>query len=447
MSVKRLLAIGFIYACTFIAWMFLGWVNSNRTKDTETALTSAVHDLFGGTHVTHHPSAYFLERAEGGFKKVKRETITESYPTKSIKSSLSRRGQSEAFATEVVEETYADYRKVFFDMEKSTVIVTLSKDYRKKGVLWFPTYWCDVTADYVFANPLDEKATFYFVCPYDTENAIARDIMLVINGETIEDVRNLFDAKGISVTLAKGERAEVRLTYRSSGTKKWFYRFGTGNENRLALLKNFRLTLTTDFKNVDYDATAISPDTYKEKGEGKELVWALNNTLAKKDVGLIIPNRVNPGYIAAKATFFGGVPLLFYFFILILVMIREKVNIHPMNFFFLAAAFFSFHLILSYFSNHINIYLAFAIGAVVSMVLVSSYLKIFLPWKIAFIYSPIAQGIYLIAFSYTFFFKGVTGMIVTIVSVITLFILMQATGSTDWNEVFRPTSDTKGVSS
>jgi hypothetical protein len=39
-------------------------------------------------------------------------------------------------------------------------------------------------------------------------------------------------------------------------------------------------------------------------------------------------------------------------------------------------------------------------------------------------------------FSYAFFFEGFTGLAVTVGSIVTLFILMQATARLDWSQVF-----------
>ena len=47
-----------------------------------------------------------------------------------------------------------------------------------------------------------------------------------------------------------------------------------------------------------------------------------------------------------------------------------------------------------------------------------------------------AQAVYLIAFSYAFFFEGYTGLAVTIGAVITLFVLMQMTARVRWSEIF-----------
>jgi len=47
-----------------------------------------------------------------------------------------------------------------------------------------------------------------------------------------------------------------------------------------------------------------------------------------------------------------------------------------------------------------------------------------------------AQLIYLVIFSYAFFWKGFTGLAITIISIVTLFVVMQATGRIKWSEKF-----------
>jgi len=59
--------------------------------------------------------------------------------------------------------------------------------------------------------------------------------------------------------------------------------------------------------------------------------------------------------------------------------------------------------------------------------------------KFAVIYVGAAQLVYLVGFSYAFFWVGKTGLTVTIGAIATLFVLMQTTGKTDWHEVFRRT--------
>jgi hypothetical protein len=56
--------------------------------------------------------------------------------------------------------------------------------------------------------------------------------------------------------------------------------------------------------------------------------------------------------------------------------------------------------------------------------------------RFAFIEIAISQLVYLVLFSYTFFFKGYTGLTITILCICTLFVLMQFTGKVDWEQVF-----------
>ena len=112
------------------------------------------------------------------------------------------------------------------------------------------------------------------------------------------------------------------------------------------------------------------------------------------------------------------------------------VNLHPMNYFFLAAAFFAFHLLMAYLVDHISIHAAFFISAAVSLALVISYMRLVVGPRFALVECGIAQFVYLVLFSYAFFFKGFTGLAVTIGSVATLFVVMQMTGRINWTERF-----------
>ena len=105
-----------------------------------------------------------------------------------------------------------------------------------------------------------------------------------------------------------------------------------------------------------------------------------------------------------------------------------------MNYFFICAAFFAFHLLFAYLIDHFSVNLSFIVAGIVSLVLVVNYLHLFTSWRTAILYGAIPQLIYLVFFSYSFFFKGFTGLTITIVAVITLAFLMQITGRIDWSE-------------
>jgi len=80
--------------------------------------------------------------------------------------------------------------------------------------------------------------------------------------------------------------------------------------------------------------------------------------------------------IAADVTFFGPVSLLFFFTVLFIVS-AVKMNkippLHPMHYFFLAAAFFAFHLLFTSLIYYVNIHAALLVSALISCALVFAY--------------------------------------------------------------------------
>ena len=114
-----------------------------------------------------------------------------------------------------------------------------------------------------------------------------------------------------------------------------------------------------------------------------------------------------------------------------------------MNYFFVGAAFFSFHLLLAYLVDHISIHLSFWICSLVSIFLVVSYMRLVVGMRFAFIEIALSQLVYLVLFSYTFFFEGYTGLAITILCICTLFVVMQFTGKVDWDKVFAKRNETE----
>src|SRR5712691_4087097 len=112
---------------------------------------------------------------------------------------------------------------------------------------------------------------------------------------------------------------------------------------------------------------------------------------------------------------------------MLIITTMRGIELHPMNYFFLAAAFFSFHLLLAYLADHISIHLAFGICSAVSIFLVISYLSIVAGARFAWVEAAMTQLVYLVLFSYAFFLPGFTGLAITIGAIVTLFVVMQMT--------------------
>ncbi len=118
----------------------------------------------------------------------------------------------------------------------------------------------------------------------------------------------------------------------------------------------------------------------------------------------------------------------------ILLAARRR-SIHPMNYVLLACAFFAFHLLFAYLIDHVAVGPAFAAASAVSVALVVSYARLFVGWRTALVQLGGSQLVYLVLFSFTFFWGGFTGLAITVVAIATLFVIMQITGRLDWARV------------
>src|SRR5206468_3267721 len=164
--------------------------------------------------------------------------------------------------------------------------------------------------------------------------------------------------------------------------------------------------------------------------------WDYQNLVSGFNVALKMPQKLQPGPLAGRISYFAPVSLFFFFFLVFILSTLRGLDLHPMNYFFLACAFFAFHLLLAYLCDHVSIHVAFLISSAVSVLLVVSYLRLVVDARFAVREAGLAQFIYLVAFSYAFFFEGFTGLAITVGAIATLFVAMQMTGRIRWAEKF-----------
>src|SRR6185436_1162023 len=125
-----------------------------------------------------------------------------------------------------------------------------------------------------------------------------------------------------------------------------------------------------NFANVDFPPGTISPSKKERQGRGCALNWRFDSFVTGQKIGMDPPNPLNPGPLASRITFFAPVSLLFFMIVMVILGVLRGRSLHPMNYFFLAAAFFSFHLLLAYLVDHVNLHAAFAIASAASVFLV-----------------------------------------------------------------------------
>lgn len=420
----RIAAIALIFLCTTIAWAILGTTIFQRTYDSGSASDSRVESTWGAPHKQLPPRALFEETT------VKKELTTQN-----------------GAKVETVSQQKAVKE---LPLEASNLNVDLNLEHRQKGLLWYNTYKVSFDGTYAFRNTSDKDQDVLFTLNFPTAQAIYDDLVFMIDGVPVA-LRNGKNGASGAAKIAAGKTAYLKVGYKSQGLNDWRYSFGseipsntqslgeaaTSGAN-IAQVRDFSLKMTTNFKDIDFPDNTLSPTLKNETQNGWALDWNYKNLVSGYQIAMTMPEKLQPGPLAGRISFFAPVSLFFFFFLMLIITTLRGIELHPMNYFFLAAAFFSFHLLLAYLVDHISIHMAFAICSAVSIFLVISYLRLVVGTRFAMREAAVAQFIYLVAFSYAFFLKGFTGLAVTIGSITTLFVVMQATGKIRWREKFSP---------
>jgi inner membrane protein involved in colicin E2 resistance len=412
---KRIAAISLIFVCTAIAWAILGTTIFSRTYSAESGLSGRVASTWGAAREQSPPQITrewqeekTVEVEENGKKTTKKESYRRSAPVK---------------------------------IDGSRITAALHVDYRQKGLLWFSTYKVDFNGAYTFQNPKPSEEEFAIALPLPAQQAVYDNVEL-----RLDDKPLALTFSGSQVTartrLAPGAKAVLRAEYRSQGLDSWRYMFSGANggqanpQGEISQARDFHLLLKTDFSGFDFPDNSLSPTEKRGTGNGWELQWNYENLVSGFDIALKMPQKLQPGPLAGRISYFAPVSLFFFFFLMFILSTMRGNNLHPMNYFFLACAFFAFHLLLAYLADHISIHAAFVISSIVSIVLVISYLRLVVDLRFAVVDAGLTQLIYLVLFSYAFFFEGFTGLAVTIGAILTLFVVMQMTGRLRWEEKF-----------
>ena len=401
----RIAAITFILGCTSVAWFILGGTIGRRTAESDDKARPGVVSIWGAAQEQSPPSASYEQTEQ---KKI--ETETDGHKT-----------------IRTVSQTHS----VQLSLDASRITTTLALEYRQRGLLWYSTYVVDFVGAYTFRNPTSDPQLVTYRFRFPAAHATYDGLGMELNGRPLPAASEKEDIS-ITAPLAPREIAVLRVVYRSHGLGSWRYRLA----EEVGQTRDFTLTVKTNFKEVDFPLNALSPTEKRETPTGWELTWRYANLISGFQIGVTMPERLQPGPLAGQISYFAPVSLLLFFFLMFIITTLRGIDLHPMNYFFLAAAFFAFHLLLAYLVDHISIHVAFLVCSFVSVFLVVSYLRLVVGPRFALVEAGGAQFIYLVLFSYAFFLHGFTGLAVTVGCIVTLFVVMQMTGRICWADRF-----------
>lgn len=387
--IKRLIAIALIFSGTSVSWMVLGGATLFRASNMDNILGKKVGQIWGSRQTQNALEVRYYSKKSGNYND--RENIP---------------------------------------LVGSDIQVKLDMEHRQKGLMWYAVYTVNFEALYTVKNTTGKTRTLELVFDFPSNSAIYDDFVFqpVGRGWYNQPQPSSGEVTG-KLKLAPNEEVQMKVGYRSQGMQDWKYSFGGG----VAQVKDFALLMETDFADIDFPTGSVSPTEKKRTKTGWQLNWTYSNLVTGVKIGMLLPEKIQPGPLAGRISLFAPVSLFFFMMVLLVLALISGVEVHPMHFFFLSAAFFAFHLLMSYLVDHISIHLAFAISAAVSVALVLSYLNRALTRGFA-LKATVVQLIYLVLFSYTFFFKGYTGLAITIGAVATLFVMMQLTAKVNWDQ-------------
>jgi hypothetical protein len=454
MSIKRLVGLIFVYVVTCAAWMVLAGVTEMRTSKQTHALRGKVSNSWGEPQAQRAPNLAFraivpTDQYVAGAELMSLEEaaalgIEPPKPPKQKEADRSkqpRRG-TKAAAKQSTEQSAQDEEppKIWVSraqsepvaLDASTVSAELHSDPRRKGLVWYSLYDVAFGGDYSYEHSRHEVGylDIEFVLP--TQAALYDQLVFEVNGE---DQRAALDPSTgtfkVSMPVRLHSKINFRTGYRSRGSTTWTYVPGAGVEQ----LENFRLSMATDFADIDFPGQTLSPTHKQRTDDGWTLDWNFKSTVTGHGMGMVLPQHIQPGELSTALTLSAPISLLFFFFMLFVLSTLQKIDIHPINYMLLGGAFFAFHLLFSYSADHLTVPWAFAISSVVSQTLVVSYLRLVVSSKFALREAALGQLVYLIGFSLAHFWEGFTGLTITVLAIITLFLLMQATGRLRWSEV------------
>jgi hypothetical protein len=408
------LAIAVIWLGCLAAWMILGSTLHLRSDSLSGSLTGDVYTLWGPPGRQAPPAATYKKR------ELKEEVVIEEKPEGNTKKIVQR-------------EIWSD---VPIALDASNIRVKLELQQQRKGLMWFPTYGVDFDARYTFLNDSTEAQDVTLRFPLRTggegtaSNASFDGFAIVDAQKKPVEFRINGDDAVFAQRLGPGERRQFGISYRTRGTSSFRYLMaqGTGRVHDLTV------DIDTNFPNVDFPTDTLSPTSRKLTDSSFHGQWRFASLVSTSAVGVDLPQLLNPGPLAAKVTFFAPLSLLFFFFVVAILSQVRGHELHPMHYFLLGCAFFAFHLLFAYLVDRFEIVTSFCIASAVSVFLVVSYARLFVGWTFAVREMGIAQLLYLVLFSYTFFWEGFTGLAITIGAIATLFFVMQVTGRTNWRQ-------------
>jgi len=405
--------IGLIFAVFVLAsvgWLILAGVTEHRSSQQSAVLDERVGGLWGNAQTQAPP-----------------QLSTEWTSNETVRSTELRNGQQVE-----VERVQPLAHSEPVSVDSTNIDVALHSDLRRKGLLWFSLYDVEFHGRWRYRHRLQFPTQLAVAFRFPDPAGVYDNFSFVVDGSEFAASAAVENgAARVLVPVQPGRELQISISYRSRGRDSWAYAPAQG----ASVLQDFTLRLRTDFPDIDFPAQSLSPSERSREGSGHTLIWRFAHLVTGQSIGMVTPQRLQPGELAGELALSAPISLGFFFALIFLLATLRDIDIHPLNYLLLAGAFFAFHLLFAYTADRLPVEAAFALASAISIALVVSYLRLVVSNRFAFVEAALAQLVYLIGFSLAHFWQGLTGLTVTVLAVVTLALLMQLTGRLRWSEV------------
>ena len=246
---KHVAAIVFIYLCVCLAWVILGNTVLHRSYDADHNLSKNVEHLWGTAQTQGPPAFYALSGQE---KTLRRTPI---------------------------------------NIAASAIDVSLALNQRKKGLLWYPTYHVKFSGAYDVENTSDQAEDVECNFKLPSVSAVYDNLKFIVDGKRITEINPDQGMLKSKIIVPPHQKERVSLSYDSQGLNEWRY----GSAEGISQVRDFSLTMNTDFAAIDFPEGTRSATTKTRVGDGWRLGWKYDNTVSGNLIGLSMPRLLNPG--------------------------------------------------------------------------------------------------------------------------------------------------------
>jgi len=405
MSLARFFGYGLVFIMVLPIWFILGGVNEDRSRAASNTLSDEVSNLFG-SEVVFEPPSFNVEGERTEMQRVKEE---------------------DEWMDKEVTIPY-DY---WLGLKSTRFHADVEEQHRSKGLVSFRLF--TVVAEGAWTAEVrgveGETLTIRWRPPAVSQ---LEDLMVVVDGAAVDTT---ISAGQIEVQLDAATPRVVlfEVAMKTRGRGAVGYR---GTKDQLTTLSD--LDVGIDIDNVEYDfpSWSASPTTNEVAGDQREIRWQSSAMVTDRQFVVSFEDPVQPGQLATRLAFSAPWSLfLFVSFIGALSVVKE-INFHPMHLVLTSMGFFSFNLLFSYMADVLGVWPSFALSAIVSVGLVTTYLSKAVSPVFGYRAAGLAQLVFLIGFAFANMWEGLTGLSITITGTVTLAAIMQLTARVDWSEVF-----------